>query len=434
MARQPRVYIEGVLYYVTSRSGHNENLFVDETDYKEYVSLVATYKKQYGFELYSYVLLPTHLHMLIQLRNSIGISRIMHDINSRYTKIYNGRYFKKGHLFQQRFQAAIAEKDTYLLQIIRHIHLNPKREKIVDDPQAYLYSSHPQFLDPAKRSHPDIAKEIEEVFGLLNGREKEFDDYVTNADPKETAELKKMLLKKRILGTSAFVSRIKSVIDESVKQQREGSLPKKTPVFYTAFGSAAIVILIIMVSYFYKQTAHLKTEYTNTMELYRNTLATLETEKESAIKANKTIENYEWKIKLTEKAIKDLEAENERKAMERKELNGYSWKVELTQMNGPKSEFNKYDTLSFGGYKITSADLSQEGFPSSNYSKSESGKNGTVTWETMQLNRKGEIANWHGEWDGKMMTGVVSRRSPDGIVKDFSFVSAGERTKLEAKQ
>jgi len=433
MARQPRIYIEGVLYYVTSRSGHNENLFVDETDYKEYVSLLATYKKQYGFELFSYALLPTHLHMLIQLKNNIGISRIMHDINSRYTKIYNGRYFKKGHLFQQRFQTVIAEKETYLLQLIRHVHLNPKRENIVDDPRAYSYSSHTQFLDPARRSHPDIAKEIEEVFKLLNGREKEFDDYVTNADPKETAELKGMLLKKRILGTSAFISRIKSIIDESVKQQRQSSLPKKTPVFYTAVGGAAIVILIIMVSYFYKQTAQLKTEYTNTMELYRNTLATLETEKETALKTNKTIESYEWKIKLTEKAIKDLEAENERKAREMKELNGYAWKVDLTQMNGPTSGVNKQDTISFSGYKVTSADLSQEGFPSSNYSKSEAGKNGVVTWETMQLNSKGEIANWHGEWDGKMMTGVVSRRSPDGIVKDFSFVSTGERTKLEAR-
>lgn len=73
MARLPRVYIENILYYVTARGGHNQNIFRAPSDYADYMSLITRYKNQYGFRLYGFVLMPTHVHMLIELKNNIGI-------------------------------------------------------------------------------------------------------------------------------------------------------------------------------------------------------------------------------------------------------------------------------------------------------------------------------------------------------------------------
>ena len=182
MGRLPRVYIEGILYYVTSKSVHGQNLFVDPSDYEQYLSLINEYKKQYGFKLFSYVLLPAHMHLLIELKNNISISNIMHDINSLYTKMFNSRHNKKGHLFQERFKTVLTEKETYLLPLVRHSHLNSQRVKLAHDPQDYPYSSYSRFLNAEKRQYPDMREEIEEIFTMLKGREAAFAEYIKSPD------------------------------------------------------------------------------------------------------------------------------------------------------------------------------------------------------------------------------------------------------------
>jgi len=428
MARLPRVYIEGILYYITSTGGHSQNIFADPVDYKEYISLIARYKEQYGFKLFSYVLLPTHLHMLIELKNNIGISNIMHDINSLYTKIFNSRYNKKGHLFLERFKATLAEKESYLLQLTRHIHLNPKRAKLVYDPKDYPYSSLCQYLDPAKRQHPDMKMEIEEVFNVLKGREQALEEYVKNAEQRQLNELKKNLRKKRILGSKDFVERIKKTIEESAKQQKKTPAQKRAQVLYMMLGGAAVVVLAISVGYFHKQHTALKSEYDKTMLLYERTLEMLKRERDKALKANMDIEKYMWKIKLTEKALEELKRKKKEAVKVERELEGWTLGIKLTQIGGPRESFDNTDTIFFKDNRVASVNLRQEGFPDSNYSKREL-KSGNLVWETIQTNKRGETASWRGEWDGRNMKGILRRRSADGTIRDFSFVGTGERVR-----
>src|SRR3989338_629626 len=164
MGRLPRIKVENALYYVTSKAGHGQDTFIDEADYREYITLIDKYKAQYGFKLFSYTLMPTHLHLLIELSAESNISQIMHDINSLYTKLYNSRYNRKGHLFESRFKTVIAEKSSNLLPLTRHIHRNPVRIGLTNDPKDYHYSSHGQYLNPVKSRPPEMNGEIEEVF------------------------------------------------------------------------------------------------------------------------------------------------------------------------------------------------------------------------------------------------------------------------------
>jgi putative transposase len=416
MSRLPRINIESALYYVTTKSGHSYNIFIDDMDYKEYISLVAKYKDQYGFKLFSYSLLPARLEMLIELRNDANISNIMHDITSLYTKIYNGKHGKKGHLFQQRFKSQIAEKDAYLLQLTRQIHLSPVLEKLAGDPKTYQYSSHNMFLDSSKRAFPNMKSEIEEVLGRFKGREKEFDDFVSRPDPKEIEELKRVLRRNRILGSSEFIEEVKRKIEENRKAQKKNQALKKVQMVYIAAGSAAIFALAIGVTYFYKQNSVLKNEYTRTVDTYKRTLDGLKRERDAAIEANKDTENYAWKIRLTEQALEKL----------KNDINGSMWKITLTQVSGSPIEFQKEDIIYFKNNLCLSNNLSKVGFPSTVYTKTDL-KNGTIIWKVIQSNERGETASWRGEWDGSKIKGVMSFRSPNGEVKDFSFVSTGER-------
>ena len=426
MSRLPRINIESALYYITTKSGHSYNIFIDDMDYKEYVSLVAKYKDQYGFKLFSYSLLPARLEMLIELRNDANISNIMHDITSLYTKIYNGKHGKKGHLFQQRFKSQIAEKDTYLLQLTRQIHLSPVLEKLAGDPKAYQYSSHNMFLDPSKRVFPNMNSEIEEVLGRFEGREKAFDEFVSRPDQKEIEELKRVLRRNRILGSSEFIEEVKRKIEENAKAQKKNQALKKIQMVYIAAGSAAIFALAIGVTYFYKQNSMLKNEYTRTVDMYKRTLDGLKRERDAAIEAHKDTENYAWKIRLTEQALEKTIQEKDRAEKIKNDINGSMWKITLTQVSGSPIEFQKEDIIYFKNNLCLSNNLSKVGFSSTIYTKTDL-KNGIIIWKTVQSNERGETASWRGEWDGSKIKGAMSFRSPSGDVKDFSFVSTGER-------
>ena len=442
MARPQRVYIEKVLYYVTSRGGHGQEIFIHPSDYKAYVDLIAKYKQQFGFKLFAYVLLPTHLHMLIEVRNNITISNILHSINSRYTKIFNSQHGKKGHLFHERFKAVLAEKEFYLLPLIRHIHLNPvrdrlpldKRVKLVDDLLDYPYSSYSQFLDPAKREHPQMKEEIEEIFTVLKGRENAFAKFISSIDQRGVDEFKNRIHKKRILGSAGFVDNVEKIMEESIKTQRgKRPLPKRTRMIYAVSAAVIIFLVITTISFFYKQSTTLKTKYDKTLALYQTTLEMLKREQGEALKAKKDIKGYQWKIRLTEEALKKLQAERKKALKAEKGIDGYAWVIKLTQIGGPKIASNNMDVISFYDNCINSKNTSRKGFLNSRYSKKES-RGGKVVWMTIQTNPQQDgTVSWRGEWDGKKMRGVLSQRSAKGVVRNFSFVSVGERIKRGKK-
>ncbi|MFH1782909.1 MAG: transposase [Candidatus Omnitrophota bacterium] len=426
MPRLPRVYIENILYYVTSRGGHNQNIFIAPDDYSEYISLIGKYKEQYGFKLFSYCLLPNHLHMLVELKNNIGISNIMHDINSLYTKLFNSRYNRKGHLFQERFRASFAEKETYLLDLTRYIHLNPVSTGLVDNPQDYAYSSYQKFLDPSKRINPDINEEVEETFSVLKGREEMFKKFSEDFDLEALRAKKQSQRKKRILGTKEFQEKIKRIIEGAVIEQKKEAEPvKKNPIGYILVSVFAVIALVATMTYSSKKQKEMKSEYEKTLLVYERTLSMLKDERNRAIIANEDLEDYTWKIRLTQNAMDELRKEEE----EKMEIDGYLWIVAVTQTRGPSYDFQRRDFITIEDLHVAVESLAKEGFKPSRYSKKIL-KNENIYFEAIQNNEDNARVVLRGEWDGSSLKGTLSRIWKDGIRRDFSFISVGNRTKI----
>lgn len=145
MARKPRVHFDGALYHVICRGNQGQRLFRDDTDRRRYMGLLQESPKRFGCQLYAYVLMDNHLHHLIEV-GATSLSKIMQNILFRYTRYWNKRYRKIGHLFQGRYKAILCEKESYLLELIRYIHLNPVRSKMVSDPSQYAWSSHGAYI------------------------------------------------------------------------------------------------------------------------------------------------------------------------------------------------------------------------------------------------------------------------------------------------
>jgi putative transposase len=53
---------------------------------------------------------------------------------------------KIGHLFQGRYRAILCDRDSYLMELIRYLHLNPVRAAMVSDPSRYRWSSHRDYV------------------------------------------------------------------------------------------------------------------------------------------------------------------------------------------------------------------------------------------------------------------------------------------------
>ncbi|MFC1646416.1 transposase [Candidatus Omnitrophota bacterium] len=394
MPRLPRIYIEGALYYVTSKGNQNRNLFNDKIDYDNYLELLAKYKKEHGFKLFAFALLPKHLHLLIELKSNVTISAIMHDLNSLYTKVYNNRYQRKGHLFQGRFKSVLIEKTGYLTELTRYIHSNPVRSGIVSRPQDYPFSSYHIYISDEEAAKavkelkvPDIQIEVNEVFSFLKGddRQKAYQDYADSSGDKENFATAKSLHRKAFVGSGSFIEDIKKKIENSSKEEQGARVRSRPYKIFIILGTFLIIALGATALYLYNNNLEASKRFDLLMyEFSRNLVFTPSEIKKEAV----GIDNSTWQIRVTSSA---------------------------------SGESNN-DILSFQGRKIASENLVLSGFSASNYSTTAK-DDGTLVWETMQTREDGATATWYGVLSGDTMKGILAQRSADGESEDYSFVS-----------
>lgn len=145
MARRPRLFAPGLLYHVIARGNQRQRTFLTDLDYRAYLVRLAAYRKRYGVSLYAYCLMPNHVHLLVQTSEP-PLSKFMQGLQQSYTQRFNRVHGKVGHLFQGRYRAIVCDRDEYLATLIRYIHLNPVRARLVERPEAYPYSGHRAYL------------------------------------------------------------------------------------------------------------------------------------------------------------------------------------------------------------------------------------------------------------------------------------------------
>ena len=91
-------------------------VFPKEDDFRLYLKFLEEYKAKLNFHLYAFILMPTHVHLLIETQD-IPLCQLMHRLQGRYTRNYNLKHRTWGHLFQGGYNAILCEKDSYLLEL-----------------------------------------------------------------------------------------------------------------------------------------------------------------------------------------------------------------------------------------------------------------------------------------------------------------------------
>ena len=182
MPRAQRICFPGALYHVNQRGNNKQDIFIDDIDRWHILKLFLESKKKFDYTLHCYALMKNHFHITIETLNTTPISKIMHYIDTGYAAYFNARHNKKGHLFQGRFKASLVEKDYYLLELSRYIHMNPVKAGFVSLPEDYSWSSYGAYIGRRK----DILVNIDTLLGYFDANnrvraQQEYKKFVENA-------------------------------------------------------------------------------------------------------------------------------------------------------------------------------------------------------------------------------------------------------------
>jgi len=142
MTRIARIAMDNAVYHIITRGNQKQTVFREQRDYTEYLSRLEFYKKKYAFKLYSFCLMPNHVHLIIEVDVNLKLNKIMRGLNLSYTLYFNFKYKTVGHLWQDRFKSKIIEKDAYLLECISYIEANPLRANLTSNIEEYVWSSY----------------------------------------------------------------------------------------------------------------------------------------------------------------------------------------------------------------------------------------------------------------------------------------------------
>ena len=141
MARKPRIHFPGAFYHVMLRGNGGQDVFFSSEDRTRFYFLLQEGIGKYGHRIHAFCLMDNHIHLIIQV-SEISLSKIIQNLSFRYTRYINTIKGRAGHLFQGRYKAILIDADNYLLQLVRYIHNNPVRAKIVYQCEDFLWSSH----------------------------------------------------------------------------------------------------------------------------------------------------------------------------------------------------------------------------------------------------------------------------------------------------
>ena len=126
MARHPRLEFYGALFHLMARGNQKERIFLDDDDRTDLLWRIRNAKRDFGLEVYAGAFMSNHLHLLAR-RHHESVGRFMLRVLSGYAGRFNRKHGRVGHVFQGRYKALVCQDETYLLQLVRYIHLNPLR-------------------------------------------------------------------------------------------------------------------------------------------------------------------------------------------------------------------------------------------------------------------------------------------------------------------
>jgi REP-associated tyrosine transposase len=214
MARPLRISYPNAFYHVTCRGNDRRVIFRDDGDRTCFLERLGSALDMFSVHVHAYVLMSNNFHLIVETPKA-NLSEFMRQFNISYTAYYNRRQRRIGHLYQGRFKAIVVDRDSYLLELSRYVHLNPIRIKAktqrseterIREITQYRWSSLPGYLDGKKKLS---WMTYDAVLGYVGGSRQKYATFVQDGIREGFATPWEDLLAQMILGNRDFVEKLK---------------------------------------------------------------------------------------------------------------------------------------------------------------------------------------------------------------------------------
>jgi REP element-mobilizing transposase RayT len=166
MPRKARIDAPGALHHIICRGIERRKIFRTDFDRNDFIERLEENLLEADTPCYAWALMPNHLHLLLRTGN-VPVAKVMSRLLSGYAGSFNRRHRRAGHLFQNRYKSILCQEDAYLLELVRYIHLNPLRSKLVqslDELDRYRFSGHSVLMGNHKAACQDV-EAVLKMFG-----------------------------------------------------------------------------------------------------------------------------------------------------------------------------------------------------------------------------------------------------------------------------
>tara|TARA_B100002003_G_scaffold234142_1_gene247693 strand:- start:326 stop:1144 length:819 start_codon:yes stop_codon:yes gene_type:complete len=165
--------------------------------------------------------MKNHYHILVHTPEG-NLSRFMRHVNGVYTQRFNRKHKRDGPLFRGRYKSILIQADEYLTQVVKYIHRNPLKAKMVINLKDYKWSSHKIYL---KGKCFEEWIDIDSVLTLFSGRRKEairkYNEFMGSQVSKEVNQFYSNKNQGSILGDNLFIDWVK---DKHISRDRKADL------------------------------------------------------------------------------------------------------------------------------------------------------------------------------------------------------------------
>ena len=94
--------------------------------------------------------MSNHIHLVVKAGEE-PFERLMKGINAGFAVWLNRRWGgRKGAVFADRYKSILVDEEAYLFELIRYVHNNPVRAKVVGSAKQSRWSSHREYLGLTK--------------------------------------------------------------------------------------------------------------------------------------------------------------------------------------------------------------------------------------------------------------------------------------------
>jgi putative transposase len=222
-------YLNGAIYHIYNRGLDGREIFKDDEDFEFFRTVLKKYLNTFSeegdgryktdrpyikrhkremnlageIEMLAYCLMPDHYHLLVRQKQADGITKLMRRVMTNYVMYYNRKYKRNGNLFENIYRAVIVPEDIRLVELSKHIHLNPvarvvRRYGLVEtisssSPEYYMYSSYQEYVGGRQDGWVKCTRVLD-ILGKQMPEERDYRSFVEREDKNRQQAISNLIL------------------------------------------------------------------------------------------------------------------------------------------------------------------------------------------------------------------------------------------------